>query len=76
MYFENIKDAMEFLLNYNDRDTENVIYDPVDRPMTIKELKENHVKSHPATAQDIKETNCEALAYIADALGMSEFYLK
>ena len=76
MNFENIKDAMKFLLDYNKSGTENVVYEAVDRPMTVKELRDNYVKSHKATAKDVKEANYEALAYIADELGMSELYLE
>ena len=76
MNFENIKDAMKFLLDDNKSGTENMVYEMVDRPMTVKELHDNHVKSHKATAEDVKEANYETLAYIADELGMSELYLK
>ena len=59
MDFKNVKDAMDFLFSTNDR-------------YSTTRVKEGDDEDwRPQTLTDLKE----ALAYIADLLGMSELYL-
>lgn len=63
MDFKNVKDAMDFLFSMNDR-------------YSTTRVKEGDDEDwRPQTLTDLKESNWEALAYIADLLGMSELYL-
>lgn len=63
MDFKNMKDAMDFLFAINDRyHITQVRYD-------------DEKKWRNETMTELKVSNWEALAYIADLLGMSELYL-
>lgn len=63
MDFKNVKDAMDFLFAINDRyHITQVRYD-------------DKKKWRNETMTELKVSNWEALAYIADLLGMSELYL-
>ncbi len=63
MDFKNVKDAMDFLFAINDRyHITQVRYD-------------DEKKWRNETMTELKVSNWEALAYIADLLGMSELYL-
>lgn len=63
MDFKNVKDAMDFLFAINDRyHITQVRYD-------------DEKKWRNETMNELKVSNWEALAYIADLLGMSELYL-
>lgn len=63
MDFKNVKDAMDFLFSINDRyHITQVRYD-------------DEKKWRNETMTELKVSNWEALAYIADLLGMSELYL-
>ena len=63
MDFKNVKDAMDFLFAINDRyHITQVRYD-------------DDKKWRNETMTELKVSNWEALAYIADLLGMSELYL-
>ena len=63
MDFKNVKDAMDFLFVINDRyHITQVRYD-------------DEKKWRNETMTELKVSNWEALAYIADLLGMSELYL-
>lgn len=63
MDFKNVKDAMDFLFAINDRyHITQVRYD-------------DEKKWRNETMTELKVSNWEALAYIADLLGMSEVYL-
>lgn len=63
MDFKNVKDAMDFLFAINDRyHITQVRYD-------------DEKKWRNETMTELKVSNWEALAYMADLLGMSELYL-
>lgn len=63
MDFKNVKDAMDFLFAINDKyHITQVRYD-------------DEKKWRNETMTELKVSNWEALAYIADLLGMSELYL-
>ena len=63
MDFKNVKDAMDFLFAINDRyHITQVRYD-------------DEKKWRNETMTELKVSNWEALASIADLLGMSELYL-
>lgn len=63
MDFKNVNDAMDFLFSTNDKYSITRVRDGDDEDW------------RPQTLTDLKESNWEALAYIADLLGMSGLYL-
>lgn len=58
MQFENVREALEFLLDINSQSSAVTNQD-----------------NQPASVEDMKELNMEALANVADLLGMSDLYL-
>ncbi|WP_455386335.1 hypothetical protein [Lactiplantibacillus pentosus] len=64
MGFENVREALKFLLEYNDT-------------MLNPNLKSrvNGGKWEPSTVSEVQATNYDALAQAADMLGMSDLYL-
>jgi hypothetical protein len=58
MEFENLREALEFLLDINS-------------PSSAVTNQDNQ----PASVDDMKELNMEALANVADLVGMSDLYL-
>ena len=66
MEFENVCEALEFLVEYLESESIKV---------KVYEGSE-FVWERDATAQDVKDTVFEVVANIADLLGVSDIYLK
>lgn len=66
--YENIKEALEDLLLYNDRNTEFL--------EVAKKLDNGEENKREFTIQDLQMMNFEVLVSVCDLLGMSNLYLK
>lgn len=68
MEFENIREALECLIEINDSNL-----NPADKIVVIDD---NGIHLEKASYKNLQDFNTEALTYIADELGMSDLYLK
>ncbi|BEI53647.1 hypothetical protein [Lactiplantibacillus plantarum] len=64
MEFENVREALKFLLEYNDTTLNPNLKSRV-----------NGGKWDPSTVNEVQATNYDTLAQAADMLGMSDLYL-